>query len=203
MNDLAFQKSKVALLIIDMQKAFVYPEGSLSRLGLDTSRTTIAIEPVRQLKAACREAGRPVLYLQHTHRPDGSDAGLIAKVFPPIMAMGHCVDGTWDQEIIDELRPEIGDIIIKKHRFSGFYHTQLEDVLRSLGVEQLIVAGIATNICVESTIRDAFYRDINVFVPREATASYTAEQEESALGNFRFAFARVITLAETLALLAT
>ena len=76
-------------------------------------------------------------------------------------------------------------------------------MLRSLGIEQLIVAGIATNICVESTIRDAFYRDINVFVPREATASYTVEQEEGALGNFRFAFARVITLAETLALLAT
>jgi nicotinamidase-related amidase len=67
-------------------------------------------------------------------------------------------------------------------------------VLRGLGVEILVVTGIATNVCVESTVRDAFYRDYNVFVPREATASYTEEHEMGTIGNFQFAFARVVSL---------
>ena len=81
------------------------------------------------------------------------------------MDLGHCFDGSWDGAFIDELKPNEDDFIIKKHRFSAFYNTQLEDVLREIDIETLVVAGIATNVCVESTIRDAFYRDFNVFVP--------------------------------------
>ncbi|HEY5586059.1 MAG TPA: isochorismatase family cysteine hydrolase [Ruminiclostridium sp.] len=198
MNDLSFKKENCALLIIDMQNAFIHPEGSLSKMGLDTSRTSIVIEPIKQLKNKFKASNRPVIYLQHTHRPDRTDAGLIAKVFPPIMDLGHCFDGSWDGEIIDELKPDEDDFIVKKHRFSAFYNTQLEDVLRELAIETLVVAGIATNVCVESTIRDAFYRDFNVFVPRETTASYTLEQEQGALGNFEFAFARVNSLEQML-----
>ena len=66
--------------------------------------------------------------------------------------------------------------------------------MRGLDIESLVVVGIATNVCVESTIRDAFYRDYNVFLPIEATASYTVEQEIGAIGNFEFAFARVVSL---------
>lgn len=196
MNDLSFRKENSALLIIDMQNGFIHADGSLSRMGLDTSRTSIVIEPIQKLKKEFKAQGRPVIYIQHTHRQDKTDAGLIAKVFPPIMELGHCLEGTWDSEIIEELKPEKDDYIVKKHRFSAFYNTQLEEVLRGLGVETLVVTGIATNICVESTVRDAFYRDYNVFVPREATASFTPEQEQGSLGNFEFAFARVISLEE-------
>ena len=198
MSDLSFKKENSALLIIDMQNAFIHPEGSLSKMGLDTSRTSIVIEPIKQLINKFKAANRPVIFIQHTHRPDRTDAGLIAKVFPPIMDLGHCFDGTWDCDIIDELKPKEDDFIIKKHRFSAFYNTQLEAVLRELDIKTLVVAGIATNVCVESTIRDAFYRDFNVFVPREATASYTIEQEQGALGNFEFAFARVNSLEQML-----
>jgi len=195
MSDLSYKKENSALIIIDMQNAFIRLEGSLSKMGLDTSRTSNAIEPIKRLKEEFKAQKLPVIYLQHTHRKDGLDAGLIAKVFPPIMDLGHCIEGTWDGEIISELNPETNDYVVKKHRFSGFYNTQLEDVLRSLGIKRLVVTGIATNVCVESTIRDAFYRDYNVFVPREATASYTAEEEQGAFGNFQFAFARVVTVA--------
>jgi len=198
MSNLSYKKEKSALLIIDMQNAFIHPEGSLSKMGLNTSRTSIAIEPIKRLKKEFKAQKLPVIYLQHAHRKDGTDAGMIAKVFPPIMALGHCIEDTWDGEIIEELKPEADDYIVKKHRFSGFYNTQLEDVLRGLGIEQLVVTGIATNVCVESTIRDAFYRDFNVFVPREATASYTLEDEQGALGNFQFAFARVVSEEEML-----
>ncbi|MBK1809762.1 cysteine hydrolase [Clostridium sp. YIM B02505] len=192
MSDLSYKKENSALLIIDMQNAFIEKEGSLSKMGLDTSRTSIAIEPIKKLKSEFKAQGLPVIYIQHSHRKDGADAGLIAKVFPPIMDLGHCIEGTWDGEIINELKPEEDDYIVKKHRFSGFYNTQLDDVLRSLGINTLVVTGIATNVCVESTVRDAFYRDYNVVVPREATASYTVEQEQGSFGNFEFAFARVM-----------
>jgi ureidoacrylate peracid hydrolase len=194
MSDLSFNKENSALLIIDMQNAFISKEGSLSKMGLDTSRTLNAIEPIEQLRREFKKEGRPVIYTQHTHRADRADAGLMVKVFPPIMDLGHCVEGTWDGEIIDELKPEEGDYVVKKHRFSGFYNSQLDEVLRGLDVRTLVVAGVATNICVESTVRDAFYRDYNVFVPRETTASYTEEQEQGAFGNFEFAFARVLSL---------
>ena len=138
----------------------------------------------------------PVIYLQHTHAPDGSDMGRIAEVFPPIRALGHCFDGTWDAAVIEELAPGPRDHVVKKHRFSGFYRTDLEGLLRRIGAGTLFVCGIATNICVESTIRDAFYRDYAVIVPREATASFTEEAEVGSLANFGFAFARVLPLEE-------
>lgn len=194
MKDLSFEKERSALLIIDMQNGFIHPEGSLPRMGLDTSRTSQAIEPVQKLKAAFKAQNLPVIYIRHEHRADGTDAGLIAKVFPPIMDLGHCKEGTWDSEIIDALKPDADDYVVKKHRFSAFYNTPLEEILRGLGVDILVISGIATNVCVESTVRDAFYRDYNVFVPQEATAGFTEEQEMGALGNFHFAFARVVPM---------
>lgn len=200
MSDL-IRGGKPGLLIIDMQNAFIDPKGSLSRMGLDTSRTRTVIEPIRKLRHAFHDAGLPVIYLQHVHQPDGGDMGLIAKVFPPIQALGHCFDGTWDAGIIDELVPESRDRVVKKHRFSGFYHTALEELLRTLAVETLVVSGIATNICVESTVRDAFYRDYPVIVPLETTAAFTPEQEAGSLGNFAFAFAKLMPLQEVVSAL--
>lgn len=196
MSDLAFKKETSALLIVDMQNAFIHQDGSMAKMGVDVSRTATVIEPIKKLKEAFKKQNRPVIYIQHTHRPDGSDGGMVAKVFPPIMGLGHCFEGTFDAEITETLAPDDDDYIVKKHRYSAFYHTKLEDVLRGLGIEQLVVTGLATNVCVESTIRDAFYRDYNVFVPREATASFTEEAEKGAFGNFEFAFARVTTVEE-------
>ena len=194
MSDLSFKKELSALLIVDMQNAFIHKDGSLSKMGLDVSRSSIVIEPIKKLKEEFKRQSRPIIFIQHTHRPDRTDGGMVAKVFPPILDFGHCFDGSWDAEITEELKPESDDYIVKKHRYSAFYNTQLEEVLRGLGIQQLVVTGIATNICVESTIRDAFYRDYNVFVPREATASFTEEAEKGAFGNFEFAFARVTTV---------
>jgi nicotinamidase-related amidase len=188
-----------ALLIVDMQNAFLDPKGSLPRMGLDTSRTLSVIAPITRLRSAFHEAGLPVIYLQHVHRADGSDMGRIAEVFPPIRALGHCFEGTWDAEFTRQLEPTREDRIVKKSRFSGFYKTDLESLLRKLAVETLVVSGIATNICVESTIRDAFFRDYAVVVPREATASFTEEQEAGSFANFAFAFAKVLPLEEVLA----
>ncbi|MDL4842669.1 cysteine hydrolase family protein [Aquibacillus rhizosphaerae] len=195
MDDLNFEKENSALLIINMQNAFVHPEGSLSKLGLDTSRTSFAVDSIRQLKEAFQVQRCPIIYIQHK---DKEDPDLIAKVFSPNMELKQYVENSWDSEIIDELKPEDGDYIIEKSRFSAFYHTQLDELLRELGVETLVVTGVATNLCVESTIRDAFYREYQVFVPKEATASYTFEQEQGALANFELAFGSVISVKQML-----
>ena len=194
MSDHSFEVMASALLIIDIQNAFIHSNGSLQRMGLDTSRTRRVTEPIKKLRGVFHEAGLPVIYLQHTHDADGADMGLIAEVFPPIRALGHCFSGSWDAAVIDDLTPASDDHVVEKHRFSGFYQTDLEDLLRRLRIMSLVVSGIATNICVESTIRDAFFRDYPVVVPRETTASFTEEQEAGALGNFAFAFAKVIPL---------
>ncbi|MGJ7046220.1 cysteine hydrolase family protein [Thermoanaerobacterium thermosulfurigenes] len=201
MEDLSFRLEKSALLIIDMQNAFINKDGSLSKMGLDISRTLKVIDPIKRLKKEFKRCGRPVIYLQHIHRPDKMDAGIISEVFPQIMELGHCFEGSWDADIIDELKPENDDYIVKKHRFSGFYHTELDDVLRSLDVRILVVSGVATNVCVESTVRDAFYRDYNVFVPRETTVSFAEEFEKGSFANFEFAFARVLSIDEMIKLL--
>ena len=193
-KSLAFTKEDCALIIIDMQNAFISKEGSLSKMGLDTSRVSRVIEPIVQLRKEFQKHQKPVIYLQHTHRKDGLDAGLIDKVFPPILKLGHCIEGTWDCEIIPELKPSDTDIVVTKYRFSGFFETQLETILKALNIETLVVCGIAANVCVESTVRDAFYRDYNVFVPMETTAAFFEEAEKAALDNFRFAFARVINV---------
>ena len=181
-----------------MQNAFLHKEGSLPRMGLDTSRTLRVVQPITTLRRTFHDAGLPVIYLQHTHQADGEDMGLIAKVFPPIRALGHCFDGSWDAATIDELTPASHDYVVKKRRFSGFYQTDLAALLQRLDVRTLVVSGVATNICVESTIRDAFYRDYPVVVPREATAAFTEEQEAGALANFGFAFAKVRPLGDVL-----
>ena len=202
MTDSTSQGQVPALLVIDMQNAFIDARGSLPRMGLDTSRTRKVIEPIQRLRREFHDRGLPVIFLQHTHDADGSDMGRIAEVFPPIRALGHCFDGTWDAGFIAELCPEAPDYVVKKHRFSGFYKTDLGDLLHRLHVTTLVVTGIATNICVESTIRDAFYRDYAVVVPREATASFTEEAEAGSFANFGFAFARVLPLEDVILSLA-
>lgn len=184
-------KSKTALLIIDMQNAFIRSEGSLAKLGINIGRTSHVIEPIIKLKTAAKEANMPVIYLKMALRQDYMDAGILQEVFPPLKDLGHCVIDTWDSEIVDELKPGSDDIVINKHTFSGFYNTNFESILRNMNIDTLIVTGIATNICVESTVRDGFVRNFKMIIPREATASYDEAMERGSFVNFEFGFAKI------------
>jgi ureidoacrylate peracid hydrolase len=193
-QSLSIDPARTALLVIDMQNAFVMPGGSMARLGLSTSRGHDVIEPVHRLIEACRKHGLPVIHTLTTFRVDYADAGLVAERFPALQPLGHIMSGTWDAQIVDHLLPRAGEYVIPKSRFNAFYGTNLELVLRSLGVDTLIVAGVATNICVDSTIREAFIRDVKVILPRDATASYTKEMEEASLATLGFMFANLTTV---------
>lgn len=194
--------ARTILFVCDMQNGFVKPGGSISKLGLPTDRTVEPIAPIKRMISAFRDVGAPVLFSQMWLRADYTDAGILAEVFPPLKGLGHCVAETWDAEIISELAPEPNDYIVRKTRFDAFHGTNLELTLRCLGIEQIVMVGIATNVCVEATVRGAFSRDFRVLLAVDATASYTKEMEEASLGSMGFGFARLTDVESVLAALA-
>jgi ureidoacrylate peracid hydrolase len=184
-----------ALIIIDMQNGCCHKEGFMNKIGLDYTTSAAAVEPISRLLESGRLAKLPIFYTRYTLRADYADAGLLIEMFPAIKAVGGLVQGTWDAQVVNELKPEPGDYIIDKNRYSAFCNTKLDSQLRTLSIDTLIVCGVTTNMCVESTVRDAFSRDIHVVVPSDGTAAVTAELHEGALRNFD-GFGQVTTIAE-------
>ena len=166
--------AKAAVLVVDMQNDFGSPGGMFERAGIDIGGIRRAIEPTARVLASARRAGLPVVYLKMAYKPDLSDLGEVGSPnrerhlrlgvgqhvrAPDGTPSRILVRDTWNTAIVAGLEPQGGDIVIYKTRFSGFYDTDLDDRLRALGVRQLLVTGCTTSICVESTVRDAMFRD--------------------------------------------
>lgn len=166
--------ARAAVLVIDMQNDFGAKGGMFDRAGIDLSMIRSAVGPTARVLAAARQAGLPIVYLKMGFRPDLSDAGpedgpnrlkhMAMGVGEPVRAPDGTasrilVRDTWNTEILPELAPRQGDRVVYKNRFSGFYETELESVLTGLGAKYLVVTGCTTSVCVESTIRDAMFRD--------------------------------------------
>lgn len=189
-----------ALLIIDMQNGFLDARGSMAAIGLPHEELRRAVPGCRQLIAAAHAASVPVIFTRYVYMADYSDAGLLPTVLVPAMKqVGSLAAGSWDAEIIDELAPGPGDLVIDKSRPSSFYGTRLEPVLTSMGIRSLVMAGVTTNICVESTARDAGQRDYLAYVVGDATAEFELARHEHALGTIGFIFGWVSTVQEILA----
>ncbi len=179
---------KAALLVIDMQLFFLDPASPTFTCG------GLAILPtVRRLVSAFRERKRPVIFTKHVHHPQGLDAGIMRWWW-----QGMCQEGSPESEIHDAVAPLPDEKVILKHRYSSFYNTDLETVLRCLKVEDLVVSGIMTNLCCESTARDAYYRDYRVFFLADGTGSINEEMHRASLLNLAFGFAFVTTADEIL-----
>jgi ureidoacrylate peracid hydrolase len=133
----------------------------------------------------------PVIYTRYVLRPDYRDSGLLREVFPKFEAVGHVIIGTWDAEIVDELKPKSGDYVIDKSRYSAFYNTNLEILLRGLGADTLLLTGVTTNMCVESTLRDAFFRDYRVVLIEDCTAAVDSPMKEATIRTVRYGFGSV------------
>jgi nicotinamidase-related amidase len=185
-NRMILNKDKAALIVVDMQNFFLDPKSPTFTCG------GLAILPnLKKLIAAFRKAGRPVIYTKHVHHPDKLDAGIMGWWWE-----GMCIEGTPESEVYSEITPLPGDKVISKHRYSAFYNTDLETVLRCLKIEDLAIAGIMTNMCCESTARDAYYRDYRVFFPADATGSINEEMHLASLLNLAFGFAYITTAGE-------
>jgi nicotinamidase-related amidase len=150
------------LIIVDMLNDFIHPDGALY-----CGKHVEEIVPVisGQLEQ-CRKAGDAVIYLQDSHTVDDKEF----EKFPP-----HCVAGTWGNRIIDALEPADNERVIAKARYSGFYGTDLDQVLRQLGPNRVIVVGVCTSICVMDTVGGLVNRDYSVAVPANAVADFDRE----------------------------
>jgi nicotinamidase-related amidase len=172
-----------ALLVVDMQRFFLDPASPTFTCG------GVAILPtVKRLVDAFRRAGRPVIFTRHVHHPDHLDSGIMGWWWE-----GMCLEGSAESEVHPDLAPMPGEKSVFKHRYSAFYDTDLETVLRCLKIEDVVVAGIMTNLCCESTARDAYYRDYRVFLPADGTGSICEEMHVASLLNLAFGFAHVTT----------
>lgn len=176
--------ARTALLVIDMQNDFGAKGGMFDRAGIDISMIQRAVAPTARALAAARQIGIPVVYLKMAFQPDLSDAGptdapnwlkhLPLSAGKPVQApdgTASCIliRDTWNTDILPELTPEKGDSVLYKHRYSGFYNTDLDAILTQWGVKYLLVTGCTTSICVESTIRDAMFRDYSCILLADCT----------------------------------
>lgn len=187
--------SKSALVVVDMQNGFCLKGGSCDRIGLPVDRLEPAIEPCRKLIEAARSANVPVIYTRYVYRADYRDGGvLVEELMPALREHKALVVGSEDAAIVAPLAPRPGDYILDKNRPSSFYGTPLESWLNGLGVEDLVVCGVTTNCCVESTVRDASHRDYRTFVVEDAVAEFDEERHRVALRSMGMLFAFTSTV---------
>jgi ureidoacrylate peracid hydrolase len=175
-----FDASKTALIVVDMQNGYCSPGGYFAHLGVDLSPTQRVIPAVARLVDLARGAGIQVVWLQNGWDPDLKEAGGPQSVnqrkgnslklmrTQPELYGKLLTKGGWDYELVAELKPEPRDLIVPKPRYSGFAGTALDSMLRSRRIETLLVCGVATNVCVESTIRDAFFLEYFPILVRDA-----------------------------------
>jgi ureidoacrylate peracid hydrolase len=176
--------NKSALLVIDMQRFFLDPASPSFACG------GLAILPnLKHLIHAFRANNLPVIYTRHVHHPGLLDAGIMGWWWE-----GMCLEGSPESEVHPDIAPQPGEKEILKHRYSSFYNTDLETILRCMKVEDLVIGGIMTNMCCESTARDAYYRDYRVFFLADGTGSITEEMHLASLLNLAFGFAWVTTV---------
>jgi ureidoacrylate peracid hydrolase len=174
-----------ALVVIDMQNAFVHEKGTLGVSGVDTKRLASIVPAVRSLVERCRAAGMPVVWTVQEHfQVDAARARKKLAAHTAKRKQVSALAGTWDEEIIEELKELAGlnpSMVVRKHRFGAFYATRLEQLLRMLGTQTLFVTGTTTNACVETTIREAYLRDYDVVAVADCISGVNTDWEQTAL----------------------
>jgi ureidoacrylate peracid hydrolase len=163
--------AKSAIVVVDMQNAFASSAGLLDLAGVDITGAAAVVRTIDSVLSAARAKGVQVVYLQTGYKPDLSNGGGASSPNPrketalclmrarPELKGQLLVEGTWDFEIVPELKPQPGDLVVLKTRYSGFAGTTLDSVLRVREIRYLFFVGIATNVCVESTLRDAYFHE--------------------------------------------
>jgi nicotinamidase-related amidase len=180
---------RTALIIIDMQRDFLEPGGFGAALGNDVSRLKAAVGPCRQVLAAARRTGVLVIHTREGHRPDLTDAPPIkvergdpaSRIGAPGPMGRILVRGEPGHDIIPELYPAPGEPVIDKPGKGAFYQTDLELLLKNRGIETLLVGGVTTEVCVNTTVREANDRGFRCIVLSDCCASYFPEFHDMGL----------------------
>jgi ureidoacrylate peracid hydrolase len=202
MVQFAVDPGRTVLVIVDMQNCFVADTPVAAPAGAQVAGR------LNRLAAACRAAGIPVVWTRHVVRPDGSNTGLLGQLVPPVAAGVINNDApTAALHPLMDVHP--GDIVVAKPRFGSFHGTDLEVILRSRGIDTLILGGINTNVCVDTTAREATVREFRVLFLSDGTANFdlpdsglgaaSAEDlQRAACAVMAFGFAEVLTVDQVL-----
>lgn len=216
-----FDTTRAALVVVDMQNDFASAGGMFHRAGIDLASIRAIVEPIQAVLAAARAAGVVVVYLKMGFAPDLADAGFpnsptwikhaplhvgLEVEAPDGRPSRILIRDTWNTAIVDELTPEPADLIIDKHRYSGFYETALDAELRRRGIETLLFTGATTSVCVESTLRDAMARDFHCVVVEDCVAEpigagLSRTNHEASLLTLQLLFASITDAAAVVAAL--
>jgi ureidoacrylate peracid hydrolase len=204
--------AKSAVVVVDMQNAFASKKGMLDIAGVDISGAPAVIQRIAGVLEAARRASVPIVYLQMGFKPDLSNSGgpstpnwhkelaLRLMACRPELNGKLLVEGTWDFAIVDELKPQAGDLVIVKSRYSGFANTTLDAELKARGIRYLFFAGIATNVCVETTLRHGFVLDYwPILISDAAMAAGPPAMQEATLFNVETYFGWTILAEEFVA----
>ena len=159
--------ARTALVAIDLQHDFLAPGAPL-----ESPDGRAMVPSLNRTVQSCRDLGIAVFFTAHVHRPDGTDMGRFADLYPPIAQRQALIEGTAGAALYAEVDRRPDEPLITKHRYSAFYGTDFETQLRGRGIDTLIAAGVTTEDCVHATIRDAMFRDFRTGVLSDACATY-------------------------------
>lgn len=187
--------AKTAILVVDVQNDFCHPEGACARNGADVSSATAMIPRLGRLLDAARRVGTKIIFIKKQHEDcTDSEAWTARSDGRPLQT---CRKDTWGVEFTG-VAPVEGEPVVNSHRYSAFVNTRLDSVLRTYKIENLIVTGCATNVCVESTARHGYMLDYHIIVLSDCTAAYGQEEHEMTLLVMRKHFGIVATSDEVM-----
>jgi ureidoacrylate peracid hydrolase len=195
--------SHCALLVIDMQNDFIADGGLISKDGRDTNEAKQLALRLPTLLAAARKAGVLVIFIRNIYTTEQnlylSDSWLeqaVRKREGGYTSIPVCGPGSWGGDFYGEVRPLATEAVVSKHRYSGFHNTNLDTILRANGIRTVVTTGVVSNVCVETTAREAFVRDYYVVLPRDAAAAYSVTDHEQTLANIDRFFGELSSIDE-------
>lgn len=187
-------RDRCLLLLIDLQRGFCSPDGDLARRGRDITQMQAAAQSCARLARTARQAGVPVIWTRMMLRPDYADGGRMTDdLLPHLKLAGALQRGNRDVELADGLGVDANEDVIDKPRNSALYASALQAHLNARRIDRVIVGGVTTSMCVDTTVRDLGQRDYATFVVREAVGDFDAARHAAALDVLAFGFARVIS----------
>ncbi|MGR3565699.1 MAG: cysteine hydrolase family protein [Heliomarina sp.] len=193
---------KTALIVIDPQVSFCDPGGSMDRQGRALAPLQLAVTQCVLVADRARAAGATIIWTRMVFAPGYTDGGeLTNRIRPNLAKIGALERGSGDEELSMLVSPAPEDVIIDKPRFSALINTGLEQVLKDRGINTVIVGGVTTSMCVESTVRDIGQRDYQTFVLTDACADFDTKVHEASLAAMQFGFAKGLSVDDALTLL--
>jgi ureidoacrylate peracid hydrolase len=198
---------RAALIVIDMQNDFCASNGMMAEEGLNVSEAEKLGARLPAVLQAARKAGVLVIFVRNVYSSPGnaylSDAWLeqaSRRRVGSYVRRPICAEGSWGGDFFGDVRPLPGEAIVTKHRFSAFYNTDLDTILRANGIRTIVMTGVATNVCVETTAREGFVRDYYVVMVEDGTAAYAQDYHDAAIKVIDHYFGEVTRISELLSI---